>query len=463
MFGINNGTIQNLKVLANNVQLQGEAYELGLICGCNSGEISNCEVSGNIYGGAISAGLIAGSSFGENSIIKNCVATGSVAGMKYTGGIVGEVGDGVIVKACSFVGNITSCGYLEIGNRGQQRYYAYAGGIAGQGTVISSYANPVIAIPEMTMNYFGYYGITPGTARGCVLGETAMKNGVSMGMSDIATTTISCFVAPLSLAEVNALNIEASSNNAVGVNWTDYAEVVVNNEYTVVSSGNFNLNSTWGVAPPINLHNTALPEGGVDIIIPAGKPLRLNTTLVLSENVRLTNNGTLVICSGGDLVNTTSNDVTGNIIVEKSNLSNGNWYLTAAPFTNYTMDVVQVSTSDAYNDVAAVAYDYSTGNWANSYMTLQDNMSAGESFFLWPFFNSGVVNFVPNNGCALNNGNVSVTKNVSQYTAYGCWMALANPYPGELDVAKFLETCGLTPQGRVVYSYSNGSFSANTA
>lgn len=460
LFSVNDGTIQNLKISAN-VLMGGVASHVGLICGRNNGTISNCEVNGMITAnvGARYAGLVAGRSMGSSAVINRCVVSGQVAGAQYVGGVIGS-STGVI-KACEFNGTIYSRGYSEYDEEDEQIVItAYAGGITARGDVYSSYANPVINLPIMTTTSTPlYYGITPNTANGCVLGANAMKNGVSMGESDIAMSTITCFVAPFPSAAVYALNNAASSNNAVGVNWSVYAEEEVNSDYTVVNSGNFNSFSTWGVAPPINLHNTTLPEGGVTITIPSGKTLRLNTTLVLSENVRLTNNGTLVICSGGDLVNTTSNNVTGNIIVEKSNLSNGNWYLTAAPFTNYTMDVVQVSTSDTYDDVAAVAYDYSTGNWANSYMTLQDNMSAGESFFLWPFFNSGVVNFV-SNGCTLNNGNVSVTKNVSQNTSNGYWVALANPYPGELNVAKFLATCGVPSQGRVVYLYSNGSFDA---
>ena len=456
LFGVNNGIIKNLKVIANNVSLQGDALELGLVCGCNLGEISNCEVNGIIINGAKYTGLVAGSSLGVNSIIKNCIAVGSLNGTKFTGGIVGE-SQGTI-KACSFVGDITSSGYEEPGDRGSVQYYAYVGGIAGLGTVISSYANPRITPPITQMQYSGYNGITNNTANGCVLGATAMLSGNSMNESNIAANPQSCYVAPLTSAEISALDAVASTNGVIdGINWSDYAQIEqANSTYTVVNNGNFDANSTWanGVAP-LNLHNASLPTDGVEIVIGEGKTLRLNTTLVLSENISLVNYGTLVICSGGDLVNTTGTNLTGNIVVEKQ-VSANKWYLTAAPFTDYSMSVIEIPTSGTNADVAAISYDYSQGAWSSNYMTTADNMSAGESFFMWPFY-TGQVNFIPN-GCVLNNGNVSVTRNITQYSSNGHWMALANPYPGDLDVAKFLASSGLPTQGRIVYTYSNGGF-----
>lgn len=459
LFSINNGTIKNLKVTAN-VSMSGVASQVGLICGRNNGTISNCEIVNGVISaeaGAKYSGLIAGTSLGTTAVINACIVSGQISGTQYVGGVVGRSSG--VIKACEFNGTIYSNGYSETDDLGDVTRSAYVGGITGVGSVISSYANPVIATSSTPIDVATYKGITPGIANGCVLGATAMLGAVVMSEVDIAGTAISCFIAPLTIAEVNTLTSIASSNNAAGIDWNYYKETV-NSTYVVVNSGNFDAATTWGESgdTPVNLHNMELPTGGVDITIPEGKTLRLNSTLVLSNNVRLINNGTLVICNGGDLVNKTSTNVTGNVIVEKAGLSTGNWYLTAAPFTNYSMSVIQINTTDQYNDVAAVAYDYSIGNWGDYYMTIQDNMPAGESFFLWPFFESGTVNFVSNNGSTLNNGNVSVTRNVSQYTENGYWMALANPYPGELDIAKFLATCGVSSQGRMVYLYSNAGY-----
>lgn len=461
LIGTNNGTIKNLKVKAE-LYLQGNAQQVGLICGNNAGTIDSCEVLSGSWifhaenGGAMFTGLVAGRQEG-GALINNCTATGNCNGVLRTGGIVGlSLGT---IKACTFTsGALKSRGYIAYDYTMMlQTIQSYVGGITAYGNVYSSYANPTISKAGITCTGEDYKVITPNTANGCVAGAVSTIDGNVIQEYQIAGTNQSCFVAPLTSAEISTLNTAASTNDAIGIDWSNYAQIEqANSTYTVVNNGTFDANSTWsnGVAP-LNLHNIPLPEGGVEIIIGEGKTLRLNTTLVLSNNIRLVNNGTLVICSGGDLVNTTGTNLTGNIVVEKQ-VSANKWYLTAAPFTDYSMSVIEIPTSGTNADVAAISYDYSQGAWSSNYMTTADNMSAGESFFMWPFY-TGQVNFVPN-GCVLNNGNVSVTRNITRYSSNGHWMALANPYPGDLDVAKFLASSGLPTQGRIVYTYSNGGF-----
>ncbi len=461
LIGTNNGTIKNLKVKAE-LDLQGNAQQVGLICGNNAGTIDSCEVLSGSWishaenGGAMFTGLVAGRQEG-GALINNCTATGNCNGVLRTGGIVGlSLGT---IKACTFTsGALKSRGYIAYDYTMMlQTIQSYVGGITAYGNVYSSYANPTISKAGITCTGEDYKVITPNTANGCVAGAVSTIDGNVIQEYQIAGTNQSCFVAPLTSAEISTLNTAASTNDAIGIDWSNYAQIEqANSTYTVVNNGTFDANSTWsnGVAP-LNLHNIPLPEGGVEIIIGEGKTLRLNTTLVLSNNIRLVNNGTLVICSGGDLVNTTGTNLTGNIVVEKQ-VSANKWYLTAAPFTDYSMSVIEIPTSGTNADVAAISYDYSQGAWSSNYMTTADNMSAGESFFMWPFY-TGQVNFVPN-GCVLNNGNVSVTRNITRYSSNGHWMALANPYPGDLDVAKFLASSGLPTQGRIVYTYSNGGF-----
>lgn len=461
LIGTNNGTIKNLKVKAE-LRLQGNAQQVGLICGNNAGTIDSCEVllgssiSHAENGGAMFTGLVAGRQEG-GALINNCTATGNCYGVLRTGGIVGlSLGT---IKACTFTsGALKSKGYIAYDYTMMlQTIQSYVGGITAYGNVYSSYANPTISKAGITCTGEDYKVITPNTANGCVAGAVSTIDGNVIQEYQIAGTNQSCFVAPLTSAEISTLNTAASTNDAIGIDWSNYAQIEqANSTYTVVNNGTFDANSTWsnGVAP-LNLHNIPLPEGGVEIIIGEGKTLRLNTTLVLSNNIRLVNNGTLVICSGGDLVNTTGINLTGNIVVEKQ-VSANKWYLTAAPFTDYSMNVIEIPTSGTNADVAAISYDYSQGAWSSNYMTTADNMSAGESFFMWPFY-TGQVNFVPN-GCVLNNGNFSVTRNITRYSSNGHWMALANPYPGDLDVAKFLASSGLPTQGRIVYTYSNGGF-----
>lgn len=459
LFSINNGTIKNLKVTAN-VSMSGVANQVGLICGRNNGTISNCEIVNGVISaeaGAKYSGLIAGTSMGTIAVINACIVSGQIFGTQYVGGVVGRSAG--VIKACEFNGTIYSNGYSETDDLGDVTRSAYVGGITAYGNVYSSYAEPVIYTPAISMNLSAYYGITPNTAIGCVVGSNGRIDGAVIGENKIAGAIVSqgvttCFVAPLTANEVSLLNTYATNNNATGIDWARFQEIeIANSTYTVVNNGYWGVSSTWqGGNIPDNLHNVALPTGGVTIVIPSGKTVRLNRTLVLTNNIRLQNNGTLYICEGGDLVNTTSTAISGNIVVEK-NVNANRWYLTAAPFSNYNMGVVEIPATGANVDVAAIAYDYSSGSWSSNYMTIQDNMGRAEGFFMWPFY-TGQVNFVPN-GCSLNNGDFSVTKSITQYTDGGYWMALANPYPGNLDIQKFVNTSGLNIQGVTLYGYES--------
>lgn len=478
LFASNSGEIKNLNI-ESTVHVTGFATSVGMLCGENNGTITNCNViSGSIYSsdnaGAYYTGMIVGKS-NSGAIVKRCAVSGSCEGALYTGGVVGfSAGE---IKACEFVGDITSNGYsVYMYPPGAYFYQAFIGGVTAYGNVYSSYAEPIIHTPAMTMNQSGYFGITPSTAIGCAVGENAKIDNRYISTTTTETTiaaiagtfiwqgNISCFITPLSQSEITSLNNYASTNNAIGIDWSIYAEVeTANPTYTVSMSGVWSASSTWGGGfVPTNLHTTNLPTGGVDINIPAGKTVKLNTTLVLSNNIRLNNSGTLIIVDGGDLVNTTSVNNLGNVKIEKS-INANRWYLTAAPFTNYTMNVVEIPSSGTNHDVAAIKYDYSTGAWSDNYMTLTDNVSAGESFFMWPFY-SGSVNFVPN-GCSVNNSDFSLTRAVTSYTDGGYWMALANPYPGKMDIADFIATSGLSIQGVRIYGFdaSGGYFNTKSS
>ncbi len=471
LFSVNNGTIRNLKITAQ-VVLNGLATQCGILCGRNNKVVENCEILlSNITAlntGARYTGLVAGVSMGSDAVIKNCEVYGNVQGRQYVGGVVGRSSGSI--KACTYNGIITSNGYSETDDLGETNYIAYVGGITAYGDVYSSYAEPVIHTPSMTMNQSGYYGITPNTAIGCVVGSNAKIDNRYITTTTTTTTiaaiagtiewqgVTSCFVTPLSQSQITSLYNYATANDATGINWNLYGVIEeANPTYTVSTNGIWSSLSTWeGGFVPTNLHSLTLPEGGVDIYIPAENIVKLNTTLVLSDNIRLNNSGTLVITDGGDLVNTTSNNNIGNVIIEKS-VSADRWYLTAAPFTDYTMNVIEIPTSGTNADVAAISYNYSQGAWSSNYMTTADNMSAGESFFMWPFY-TGQVNFVPN-GYSLNNVDFSLQRSVTQFTENGYWMALANPYPGKMSIDKFIQTSGLEIQGVRLYGYqSNGGY-----
>lgn len=222
---------------------------------------------------------------------------------------------------------------------------------------------------------------------------------------------------------------------------------------------------TWGNAP--TWQDGRIPNGIGTITINSGVTVTLDRPLVLTENYTLTNNGTLLI-NNGELVNTTNSNDLGNVRISFTATQN-TWKFIGAPFTSsqdskYRLESIEPVSG---SDVAVVLYDYSNGAWSGSWATINDRVPRAEGFFAWPFYN-GTITF--NNDYntdkivdySLNNSTITVTRDVITSTSSnpnGNWMSLANPYPAELDIAKFLSnnsTAGL--QGGVVYIFDGSSF-----
>lgn len=235
--------------------------------------------------------------------------------------------------------------------------------------------------------------------------------------------------------------------------------------FVAISEGNWDNATTW--------QDGRIPNGIGTITINNGVTVTLDRTLVLTNNYTLTNNGTLLI-NKGELVNTTDNNNLGNVRISFTATQN-KWKFIGAPFTSvqdgkYRLESIEPVLN---SDVAVVLYDYSNGVWSNNWATINDRVPQAEGFFAWPFYN-GTITF--NNDYntdntvdySLNNSDITVTRDVITSTSSnpnGNWMSLANPYPAELDIAKFLSensAAGLDEakelQGRVVYIFDGSSF-----
>lgn len=236
--------------------------------------------------------------------------------------------------------------------------------------------------------------------------------------------------------------------------------------FVAISEGNWDNAATW--------QDGRIPNGIGTITINSEVTVTLDRPLVLTENYTLTNNGTLLI-NNGELVNTTNNNNLGNVRISFT-AHQDKWKFIGAPFTSqdskYRLESIEpVSESD----VAVVLYDYQNGAWSGSWATINDRVPRAEGFFAWPFYN-GTITF--NNDYntdkivdySLNNSTITVTRDVITSTSSnpnGNWMSLANPYPAELDIARFLSDnseadlqSGLQGdlQGEVVYIFNGSSF-----
>lgn len=225
--------------------------------------------------------------------------------------------------------------------------------------------------------------------------------------------------------------------------------------FVAINSDNWYNAATW--------QDERIPYGGGTIVINDGVTVTLDELFVLNENYTLINNGTLLI-NKGELVNTTDNNDLGNVRISFT-AHQDTWKFIGAPFTSsqdrkYRLESIEpVSESD----VAVVLYDYQRGEWSGSWATINDRVPQAEGFFAWPFY-SGTITF--NNDYnkdkivdySLNNSDITVTRNV-RTSSGGNWMSLANPYPAELDIARFLSDnsdAGL--QGGVTYNFNGSTF-----
>lgn len=233
--------------------------------------------------------------------------------------------------------------------------------------------------------------------------------------------------------------------------------------FVAISEGNWDNAATW--------QDGRIPNGIGTITINSGVTVTLDRPLVLTENYTLTNNGTLLI-NNGELVNTTNSNDLGNVRISFT-ATQDTWKFIGAPFTSSQDSKYRLESIEPWSgsDVAVVLYDYSNGVWSTNWATINDRVPQAEGYFAWPFY-SGTITF--NNDYntdnrvdySLNNSDITVTRDV-RTSSGGNWMSLANPYPAELDIARFLSDnseadlqSGLQGdlQGEVVYIFNGSSF-----
>ena len=221
-------------------------------------------------------------------------------------------------------------------------------------------------------------------------------------------------------------------------------------------NGDFNDEDTWGVD---NMSGFAGKDRKIQSIhtvtIPDGFSLDIS-----GSNPKLTNNGTLVLKQGGQLVGVPKGS--GTIEVETPDFEDRAWYFVGAPFANYGFDVIKFHSST--DDAVVSLFNHSTAQWRDDYTAIYaETVAAGEGFMVWPFTaakaNEPVVftnKRTSGTNYSLNNSDVTVTKILP--AGNDRWMALANPYSFKLNIVTFLENNQAKIQGNGVYIFNGTSF-----
>ncbi|MBQ1191303.1 MAG: leucine-rich repeat domain-containing protein, partial [Bacteroidales bacterium] len=220
--------------------------------------------------------------------------------------------------------------------------------------------------------------------------------------------------------------------------------------------GDFNDEDTWGVNSMSVLNGKDRKIQSIHTVtIPNGFSLDIS-----GSNPKLTNNGTLVLKQGGQLVGVPKGS--GTIEVETPNFEDRAWYFVGAPFANYGFDVIKFHSST--DDAVVSLFNHSTAQWRDDYTAIYaETVAAGEGFLVWPFTAAKAKEPVvftnkrtSGTNYSLNNSDVTVTKTLP--AGNDRWMALANPYTFKLNIATFLENNQAKIQGNGVYIFNGTSF-----
>jgi hypothetical protein len=278
-------------------------------------------------------------------------------------------------------------------------------------------------------------------------------------------------------AFVGCINLNSivlpSSITSIGNNAFDYCEALTSvtclaETTPVIGSGIFNhTNANITLTVPFgatgyasNWAETSWKK--INYLIQEGETKELSTNFTINNKTGLINEGVLRIKQNGQLINKTSTNVGGIIEIETPTLANDKWSFIGAPFAGYKIKAVKPGSKD----IAISLFDYTTGNWAEDFATIDDSVGSGEGFFAWSFaaeptvfttYGDGaeVYDFSQLPAYKINNGAVNVTKNLTTHTEGGNWLALSNPYTFKLDVEKFLSEHG-DIKGGEIYRF-NGS------
>lgn len=205
IFGVNNGTIKNLKI--ENGSIISDNNVVGAIVGLNNGKIENCINKSNVTGKAVVGG-IAGRSRGS---IKLCSNEGLVSSsVEYdeseifgsdTGGIAGGLIYGGLISSCFNKGKISGnkraiggiCGRLDINTIIQESmnegnvtgYYGLIGGICGvsRGKILQVYNKGMIKNENDKLEVDAHDTATGGLV-GWIVGNSALIDSYNTGSVD---------------------------------------------------------------------------------------------------------------------------------------------------------------------------------------------------------------------------------------------------------------------------------------
>ncbi len=458
------GLVKN--IIVYNISVYGNGEENCAIITSElqeGGRIENITAQNIVVADARNVGIIAGAMSGGVIAFCNVV---SILGIDDATGLTANNGGGGLV-GCMTNGHVHNC-YLLTGGR-------HPSAIAGVVGLVDN-TNPNDTAIIESCYWQGFMGLQGGDLTFESDGKiriSAIANVLNPEMDNV--TIRSCYFEPPSNNNIEVSryndNIQncypsAGVSERTGQNLADYLNtgldvpgflfdgnhlfVNMGEVLYTVRDGFFNQFSTWGDYPynhsilkEIHIrHQLDIPRGET-MIIPA------------YADVIVTDEGWTTIEDGANLLLCGDEREITNVKVKK-NLSGNEWNFVGFPNVESVSPLANVD-----YDIWALPFDYASNAWSEDHFLhwnsqVHDTVSRGNGIFVWPE-NDGEVT-AETDGIHIEK-NIVVTKDIQgSLNGNGYWMALANPYLGKLEVAKFVNDNTDRIQGRIVYLYNGTSF-----
>ncbi len=444
LFGTVSGTITRLIVDMGTYTVQDGG---AILCNeLNGGTISYCNIKGNVTG--VTAGGIVNTM--NSGLIEYCCFTGNVEGYGkivsgrrgsgYAGGICaiqrgGEI-KGSMVASPSVISGVTRYGLAIVsGISNAGLIEDFIGGILGSTNikVTSCYSQATVESNiEGTTNDIASSGVTKTNSYPAQDGinrtEQELANYLNQGLDPVA------FIFDRGNVISVATRLTESSSNGIGI-------------FESKTSGNFNAPSTWNYTA----------SDTKQFIISSGHTVTLRNENS-NENSKEAG-ASIIVRDGGNFINATTSDVTATM---EKNITAGKWNFIGFPVQDDPEhDGYGVAPLAAVEgDIWALRYDYPNNTWDNNYLHWyegsRDYVKAGNGIFAYPD-NDYTLSIEG----TLNNANVTVENPITAIengNNTARWMALANPYPAEINIASLINLTQGVRHGDVVYLYNGTTF-----
>lgn len=221
LFGINEGTIKNVKV-AGTITSGTELAFVGGVAGLNRGTITNCESSVEITANGVNsyAGGIAGVM--QNGTIESCKNSGAITvhvTNKVTNDVTKQEASAGGIVAFNYNGTVKKCENTSTATIKNNETYGYTGGIVGN---------------------------NDGTINNCLNGGTVTNEDATSYAGGIAGNLFTNKATGSTATISNCLNTNASGK-VVGTNGTDSNAGTVTNSYYKADSESDSIDGTTAV------------------------------------------------------------------------------------------------------------------------------------------------------------------------------------------------------------------------